>query len=422
MTTTTTRNRRRRTLLAVVAAAALVAGACASDDERGEGDGERREAAAPKDEATGEPIVVGMINQEDAPAGSFPELREGAEAAVAYVNADLGGVDGHPIELRVCRTRGTPESSQACANELLADDPVAVIGGGDYGAAAALPIFEEAGVPYVGSSPTTNAELTSPNAYLFAGGVVSDLLGMAEYALEDLGTDRVAVVYIDLPGLFRDAAPIVQSVLREHGMSSVTLVAEKADAADFAPAVISATEADPEGIAVLFPAQGCSRIMQATQSVAVAADMFYTSACMDTDVIEASSGAAEGGYFASSFVPYTDDDHEEVATYLDQLATRGPRGAEPSLLSQTAFSVVMNLRSLLAEAADGDIPTSEELRATLEATDGHPSFMGHPFTCDGEQVQIATSLCSTAVRIHRYENGIFRDVADDWVDGSHLLL
>ena len=31
---------------------------------------------------TGAPIVLGLINQEDAPVGSFPDLRRGAEAAV----------------------------------------------------------------------------------------------------------------------------------------------------------------------------------------------------------------------------------------------------------------------------------------------------------------------------------------------------
>jgi branched-chain amino acid transport system substrate-binding protein len=416
--------RSRRWLAAVVAVSALVAGACAGEDEQGgTGGGERPEAGAPRNEATGEPIVVGMLNQEDAPTGSFPELREGAEAAVAYMNADLGGVDNHPLELRVCKTRGTPESSQACADQLLAHDPVAIIGGGDYGAATALPLFEEAGVPFVSSSPTTSAELTSDISYLFAGGVVNDLLGMAEYAGGELEIDRVAVVFIDLPGLIRDAAPIVEAVLRGQGMSSVTLVPERADAADFAPALIAATDDDPEAIAVLFPAQGCSRIMQAAQSVAVTADLFYTSACMDTDVIEAAGGGAEGGYFASSFLPYTDDSDEEVATYLEQLAARGPSGADPSLLSQTAFSVAMNLRSVLAEAeADDDgIPTPEQLRAALDATEDHPSFMGHPFTCDRRQVKVATALCSASIRLFQYQDGDFVDVADDWFDGAHLI-
>src|SRR5437868_3006414 len=90
---------------------------------------------------TGEPIVVGLLNQEDAPVGSFPDLRRGAEAAVKHVNADLGGVGGRPIRLESCATRGTAESSQACATEVLDAHPVAVIGGVDLGSAASLPVL-----------------------------------------------------------------------------------------------------------------------------------------------------------------------------------------------------------------------------------------------------------------------------------------
>src|SRR5262245_62499943 len=48
-------------------------------------------------EAQGEPIRIGHINQEDVPIGSFPEVRLGAETAVAFVNAELGGVGGRPV-------------------------------------------------------------------------------------------------------------------------------------------------------------------------------------------------------------------------------------------------------------------------------------------------------------------------------------
>ena len=35
--------------------------------------------------ATGEPITIGMINQENTPAGSYPELSSGVDAAIAFV-------------------------------------------------------------------------------------------------------------------------------------------------------------------------------------------------------------------------------------------------------------------------------------------------------------------------------------------------
>ena len=58
--------------------------------------------------ANGAPVVVGFVNQENAAVGSFPEVRADAEAAVRYVNAELGGVGGHPLRLESCVTDGTP--------------------------------------------------------------------------------------------------------------------------------------------------------------------------------------------------------------------------------------------------------------------------------------------------------------------------
>ena len=66
-----------------------------------------------------DPIRLGMINQEDTPLGSYPELRVAAEAAVAWINAELGGVAGRPLELLSCVTSFDPVQSRACALELL---------------------------------------------------------------------------------------------------------------------------------------------------------------------------------------------------------------------------------------------------------------------------------------------------------------
>ncbi len=98
---------------------------------------------------TGSPLVLGFVTQEDSPTGSFPETRRAAQAAVAYVNEDLGGVEGRPLQLRTCRTDGSSEASQACARQLMAARPLAIIGGVDLGAGAALPAYQKAKVPYV---------------------------------------------------------------------------------------------------------------------------------------------------------------------------------------------------------------------------------------------------------------------------------
>jgi branched-chain amino acid transport system substrate-binding protein len=392
----------RPTLRPVLALAVAVLTACS-----GGGDGAARRGSNP---ATGPPIVVGMVNQEDAPVGSFPEVRRSAEAAVRYVNEELGGVDGRPLKLEVCTTRGTPESSQACANELVGKQPVAVLGGVDLGAAASLPVFQRAGIPYVGGSPTLAEELTSPASYMLSGGTVADLLAQADYALNTLKAKRLAAIYVDLPGLLTTVVQASDVVLRAKGATEVKTVAEKADAADFTAAVTSANNSKPDVIFVVFPAQSCARIMQAVQALGVKATMFYPGACASSSVVDAAGGGAEGAYFGSAYLPFGDRS-EEVAIWRDRTQTT-------SVLSQAGFSVVMNLHRLLGDA---DEPTPAAVVDQLKGAKGEPNFMAHDYTCDRKQLRLLGSVCNPFVRILQYRDGRFDDVVGDWVSGAGLI-
>jgi len=356
-------------------------------------------------------IVLGMINQEDAPIGSFPEAREAAQAAIAHVNEDLGGVNGRPVRLEVCKTTGTPESSAACANSLLEKHPVAVLGGVDLGAAASLPVFERAGVPYVGGTPALGDELTSPAAWMLAGGVVADLLGEADYALSTLKVKKVGALYVDLPGVLTTVISAAQVVLRAKGVTDVKVVAAKADAADFAPSLKAATAGTPDAVIVLFPAQSCARIMSAAKSLNVKAKTFYPSACASQAVVDAAGPAAENAYFASSYLPF-DDPSPEVATWKAEAKV-----TKPSALSQAGFSVAMNVYELLKAGADTPAAVTDALRATAD----HPGYMAHGYTCDRKQVSLLSAICNPNVRLLQYKGGKFVDLTGTWVSGAELV-
>ena len=85
--------------------------------------------------AEGEPIVIGFQNHQGDPNGSFPEMPTLAEAAVKYINEELGGLGsnvsegrpGRPIQLETCFMAVNPADSQKCANELAGKDPFAVV-------------------------------------------------------------------------------------------------------------------------------------------------------------------------------------------------------------------------------------------------------------------------------------------------------
>ncbi len=311
----------------------------------------------------------------------------------------------------MCRTSGTPESSAACANELVAKRPVAVLGGVDLGAAASLPVFERAGIPYVGGTPALGEELTSPAAWMLAGGVVADLLGQADYALDTLKVKKVGALYVDLPGVLTTVIGAAEIVLRAKGVTDVKLVAASADAADFAPPLKAATAGDPDAVIVLFPAQSCARIMSAARSLNVKARLFYPSACASQAVVDAAGPAAENAFFASAYLPF-DDPSPEVATWKAEAKV-----SRPSALSQAGFSVAMNAYDLLKDGTDNAAALNAKLRATVD----RPGYMAHPYTCDRRQVPLLPAVCNPHVRLLQYKGGRFVDLTGTWVSGAELV-
>ena len=122
--------------------------------------------------ATGEPIKVGFVNSEGG-AFSVPELRVGNEVAETYINDQLGGVTGRPLQVTRCTTDGSPEASIDCANQLVEEGVVAVVEGTDLGGDAMLPILADAGVPLVGHVQFGPGRMFDDNAYYFGAAALA---------------------------------------------------------------------------------------------------------------------------------------------------------------------------------------------------------------------------------------------------------
>ena len=135
-----------------------------------------------------------MINDETG-AVTFPEARQGSIAAADYANNYLGGINGHPIVIDSCIGDGTPATAAACANQLVANHPIAILGAADVGAPASIPIYQHANLAYLGGIPFTPVPETAPNSIQFWSVSVGDNAAAAVYAGKTLGVKSVAIVY-----------------------------------------------------------------------------------------------------------------------------------------------------------------------------------------------------------------------------------
>jgi hypothetical protein len=135
------------------------------EEPGGGGEAPERESGT----ASGEPIKIGFQNPEGDPAGSFPEYSIAAQAAADYINAELNGLGGRPIELDVCVMAITPDDSQRCANELSSDGvELAVSSLNFFGNHFA--IYQGSNIPVVVGTPITVGDFTSEGVFSVGGG------------------------------------------------------------------------------------------------------------------------------------------------------------------------------------------------------------------------------------------------------------
>ena len=374
-------------------------------------------------QASGTPITIGMINQENTPAGSFPEVRQASEAAVGYVNSH-GGVNGHPIDLKTCITDGTPSGSASCANKMVADHVLVSTMGIDFGTSGSVPVLTKAGIPLIGGDPLLSTELSSKNAVFFVGGSVDAFPDQDAYIGQVMHAKKVSIIYTsNAPGTAA-ATTFGKDLLIKAGVpaSGIKLVGAPADATDFTPAVTAANANNPDVIMVLFAALGCSRIMQAKQSLGVTAKMFYPGSCLDNKVITAGGSGANGAYFNSEMVPYNDTSNAQVALYQKVMKDKYGSSAVISAYSQLGFQTIMNLAAVLKTMGTPSTLTGASVLAKFKSLKNEPSFMAHNYTCNPVPDPTFPSVCNYQNRIVQYKNGTVTDIYGKWISGVPLMV
>ena len=149
-----------------------------------------------------EPILITLVNIEGTPVGSFPEIREGAEAAVKTINETMGGLNGRPFELDSCVHGLDPNEATACANEIADAQPNLHIQGIDFFNPLLWPTIVGAGLPVLQTVPIFIEDFDTEGILSTEGGCVSSFPTAMEYGVEVLEADKYVIIYSDTaPGL-----------------------------------------------------------------------------------------------------------------------------------------------------------------------------------------------------------------------------
>jgi len=360
--------------------------------------------------ATGSPIVIGTINQDSGAVGAFPELTEADKVAADFVNSELNGIDGHPLELLTCNTNGDPELSQSCAQEMVSKHVMAVVGGIDIWGTG-IQTLTNNGIPYVGGVPVSTESVQSKVSFQFSGGTWGAALGLGEYAIRTLHAHKIAMIYTDF-GPITDSAKLAASVFERHG-AHVTLVSVSAVNPDLVTAMNQAAQSSPDAIIALTADTGCKPAMLTAKQIGIKAPVMYTGACAATDILNSVGSAADNSIF--NVEADLNQSSPDNVLYHDVVAHYGPKyGFQAQSAGTVSFRSLVNLYVVLRRlGVDKITPTT--IAGMLRSAKDQPSFFGHPYTCNGHQLDGYPAMCSPQQSLAVYKHGSINQLTG-WID------
>ena len=361
--------------------------------------------------ADGEPIVIGMINQENTPAGSYPELTQGVEAAIGFVNEQLGGLDGRPIELEVCNTNFSAEGSTTCGQQFVEDGVPVVMGGIDvFG--NGIEVLADNDIPFVGGIPVSDQSVRSPNSFQWSGGSWGATIAFADYAAGELEAEKVAIVYGEF-GSITESAEYARTVLDRAGVET-QLVPYPILSTDISSAIQAAESGEPDAIFMLAADTGCSAGYEGMHTRGVTALRFFTGACVSPTILgSVDPEATEGTIFNVEGPISTSGPTDDAALYEAVIEQYGD-GVDAMGAATVTFRAFMNLYAVMRELGS-ERSTSAGITESLSGQVDAPSFMGHPYTCDGKQLAGLPAMCSPQQILGQVTDGELVQISD-WID------
>ena len=337
----------RRTVALSAAALVIAATACGGgsgdDAQEPQGPGAEETTAATADDASvpgvsGQRVVFGQSAAFSGPAQELGRnMQLGIQAAFQEAN-QRGGVHGRLLELSSLDDAYEPEAAIANTLQLIEEDVFALIGAvGTPTSRSAVPVAESAGVPYI--APFTGAQLLRAPELNYVlnlrASYYQETEEMVERLTQDLGIDRIAVMYQD-DSYGRAGLRGVELALERRGSEPVAVGVYTRNTTAVKTALLDLQAGAPQAVIII----GAYRPVAALVSWARYTGLdpvFMTVSFVGSNALADELGPAGEGVFVTQVVPFpTDDTLPVVSTYLDALAAYAP-DAVPGFVSLEGY-------------------------------------------------------------------------------------
>ena len=319
--------------------------------------------------------MLGLVNTEGTPGLDFPEMRLNIKGAVDYLNQH-GGFGGRPVNLETCTAKGSPETSQACAQELVGKKVEMVLLGLDLFPDYAT--YTAAKVPVVGVLPILPPDYTA-NALFLTGGNATIGAAMAAAAKDHFHAKTVGIVSSDNPGANASEAALTAS-LDVAGIAHTTVKGgDNETDAGYQGLMREASKDNPDLLFSLYSDDGCVGTIRGRAALGITIPVLTTAICSGKSVLDEVGDDAVGWSFVGVS---TQKDTPELAILQEILAPAlgvAPEEVDSTALGLGALGLIM-IMSLAKYSnmmqAEGEAVTGSSLYSYLGSATGLTQWPG----------------------------------------------
>jgi branched-chain amino acid transport system substrate-binding protein len=360
---------------------------------------------------TGNEILIGTWAPLTGPASNLSTIARAMEAYFRYVNEEEGGVHGRKLRLLVKDDAYDPAKTPAVAAELVDEERVFALLGGN-GTANCLAVKDYLAlklIPWI--NPGSGARvLTSPvNAYVFSTlpSYVTEGRVLAKYASENLPASKYGLLYQD-DAFGREGQEGLRLGLRNTEKEIALAQAYKVGDTDLSA---TAQKFKDEGVDLIFVwtiVEGAASLVKAIGAIGGYEPQIVASQILSDPVMFELAGEGWEGAIVASSVPEPNSGEPGVVRARPIIEKYG-NGIQFGTYALWGLSRAEVLVEGLRRS--GRELTRLKLIQSLESIkDWNDNFLGHPISFDQEN-----HLGLNAVKLSKAEGGILVHLSD-WIE------
>ena len=389
---------RRLTVALTLAASLLLAAGCGDDGGDGGGESTPADSAAgaaeilgPVAAASGEPVRIGLISDGKSPVSDVSVEGEVARATVEYLNEHRSGIGGRPIELVECESLADPARSTDCANQMVEEKVVAVVGGSLSAPESVWAPLHDARVPVVFPVATGAALLGDSESTFVLTDLIFPYVTLPIQLARETGEDKVTMVVVDVPSAVGVSKVIAPPLFEEAGIGFEAVPIPPATA-DMTPQMQSLVAGDPGIVHIVGPDAFCISAMNGLRAVGFTGQISTISQCISDATRASVPGDMLEGIVVAASVPVGTDNPS--TRLFEAVSTTYGEGIDTSRTAAiNMFMAVTGLHAAL-EGISGEITPATVIDTIKGMPEKDlPGATGLRFRCNGKANPATPATC-----------------------------